>query len=95
MTNVTSAPRRARARAMSIIGPAWPPAIIGTSTKCGAVSAPAPATAAPLPGAGDMTGGPGEWLNKVLLDTFVDVWIGIRYLCCSRESAECCKSWSS
>ena len=51
--------------------PAWPADIIGTSTKCGAVSAPATATAAPLPG--DMTGGPGEWPDEVLLDAFVDV----------------------
>jgi hypothetical protein len=40
VTNVTSAPRPERVRAMSSIGPAWPAAIIGTSTKCGAESVP-------------------------------------------------------
>ncbi|TVU32996.1 hypothetical protein EJB05_24765, partial [Eragrostis curvula] len=62
--NVTSAPRPARTRAMSSIGPAWPAAIIGTSTKCGAGSATA---ATPVPD--DMPRS--SWLNGILLGSRV------------------------
>lgn len=56
LTNVTSsAPQLARALAMSSIGPAWPTAMIGTSTKCGAEGS---VTAVPLPG--DMAVRPGD-----------------------------------
>jgi hypothetical protein len=58
VTNVTSAPQHARARAMSSIELAWPAASIGTSTKCGIMNP-----------CGQHLDRPRQsvWLNKVLL----------------------------
>jgi len=77
VTNVTSAPRRARAHAMSSIGPAWPAAIIGSRTKCGFV------------GAGDASGSTKFcWVLWSMCDGKLCVRCSRKL---RAESAECCK----
>jgi hypothetical protein len=80
VTNVTSAPRPERVRAMSSIGSTWPATIIGTSTKCGAESVPGTAAALPADMAlADETTGPDEYLTErrscSQFGTFVTLWI--------------------